>query len=453
MSRNVSISSDKLLTGRASSSSTKIHSLVRMDKSKRILQSRIQTFSTNGDDKSSETNGDLTSTYEQASRINAMATNELNRSTETLLLEARHLLKVTENAPLIAQLLHHSNESKRDISSIHRAFLRITSCCLSHPEKLVDTSLSLTRRARDLCLPFHLPLCERVVSAVAMYSTEEDVAATIMEISSWASLTLQIVLRPSFFHQSVVALVSRNDFRAAIHLRSAVRDRFDIDCVNSQTAMQMIRLIKDKLDENDDVAYTAEDARELVALLQEPIMREMEETERDLMSLSATLNSLLEHEPETLGRILDELETDSDDDGEEQDDEFDISPETHEDLLDEAYDKHNSFESEGARVFDKWLQLQKERKTPSTFTIALQVDQESGKIASMHWSPSESTYPSRSANDYARELLYIRDPDDWKLPDVTEQLTKLVNSNDLRYSEEFEDRLIEQMEDDMDDEF
>ena len=116
-------------------------------------------------------------------------------------------------------------ESSAQVATLHRAFLDLTSCCLDHiqtdetplvlegkdSQPLLVKALCLARRAHELDLPLHLPLCQQLMETVSRCDEIPEMrnssAGIILEVSGWVASTMDGPLDALGFRSCLYQLI------------------------------------------------------------------------------------------------------------------------------------------------------------------------------------------------------------------------------------------------------
>jgi hypothetical protein len=305
---------------------------------------------------------------QEASRLSKLAAKENKRGiafTETrvqLALDAASALLIISRPTnaLADAILHRSNKNSNSntnmnqnapqIASLHRAFLEITSWCIDlvpyqyeqqqlqvhqhHQQQqqqqdlatidiaVLDRSLTLARRAYDLQLPFHLPLYTRLMDAVATHKTDDSIASTILDISSWVTATLDAPVDAAFFSRTLTTLVRRQQLGQVVELLNGMRMRHDIPHLDPSTTREVLTLLGDAVREsllqgppsdngsnadNTMSRLSEEDASQIVSLLEPSVMHVLEQRESSEQLRDRLLNMLSELENDVMGESLERI--------------------------------------------------------------------------------------------------------------------------------------------------
>jgi hypothetical protein len=276
-------------------------------------------------------NAAVKTTSSEALRVMNLA-NE-SKTAQDAEMAATRLLELTFPPDAMAS---NSPETQKDL---HRSFLVVASLCLTHPPQ-VELALELARRAQLLSMPFHLPLYQKLVTALAIHRHQKP-GPLLLEVSLWASVALNTSLQASFFSDAMVALVQRSLYREALDLKSALKVQHGIEGLEGTASIRMLCQLRANLLVADPTRAVprAEDAVELVLDLQKALTRDINNYERQLTQgdMRETLEAMInDHGPEAIEKIMDSLEGDSED----EDDDLDLSDDD-----DDDYDLSESLRS------------------------------------------------------------------------------------------------------------
>jgi len=313
-------------------SSSSLASIKRPTEGKRRYLPTIRTLSTENSCAAKA----VISTSSEALRVMNLA-NE-SKMPQDAELAGQTLLELTFPPDAMAS---NSLESRRDL---HRCFLVVASLCLAHPSQVL-LGLELTRRAQILSIPFHLPLYQKLVTALAL---EQKPDQRILEVASWACLALNTSLQSSFFAEAMVALVKQNRFREARDLIFELKERHDIERLDGYTTTRMLCQLRANLREADATngIINGSDAAQLAVHLEHFLWCDIQEyrvyklqllkaqnqaDEHELQSATRNLNDTLSQimknrRPEEIAQIMDALENESENetesDSEDEDDNY-----------------------------------------------------------------------------------------------------------------------------------
>ena len=352
-------------------------------------------------------------------------------------------------------------------SDLHKAFLYVAMSCLRHQGSHGETVFALVRRAYKLELTFHTSFLEKLAKVVA--ETQPDsVSKTVLEIASFAA-PKTIEESPSFFCDALVALVARGLLRDALDLRAAVKDRYNMEIIDKRTASYMADWLKEGMEASDDL----DAARQLVSLLDETLTKkDVQDRAKRYLSGEELVEKLVEsfdddYDDDTDYDVdfdigaEDDIDDFSDDDSDDDDDDYDVDDERNVVKDTEPVDDLaglaaivNSSDEEFEKWWNRWkplfLSQLPEGIKPGNdkLIVALQVNKKTGKIERMEIDPPEMRLADRKRDAARKQMLYIRDASKWVLPDVTAQFHHL--SPDLRYSDDFEEELLDSLRDEDD---
>jgi hypothetical protein len=399
----------------------------------------INSFSTLSPPKVAPTSG---TDFDELSRQATTIIESKYLQKEEAEIDAALFLDSTSTPEVLARAALHS---KKQINStvglqpddfsklIHRAFLHLTAKNLVHASP--DMAIELARRAHRFGLCFHLPLYEQLVATVATHyaaasaitDTSDRPCSVILEMSSFACQALQVALEGRFFCSSLMALTQRNLLRDAVVVLRAMKDRHDIHTLPSDVTIQLLTILKEHV-----VAGVVDesDASDLMLTLHSMLLDEFEDGPSEVMGEEGNLL-------ESLTDILDDYDSDAFDErfgGALDDDEDDKFL----DMLD----------MEPAEIREAMsAYLQQRDWSPSD-------DQQDGDAYAIAVYPNEQDMPvygttasilNRHHDNIMKEAIYLRDSTLWKLPDVTEQLEKLMDGPELLYTHAHEEQLLTEM--------
>lgn len=268
--------------------------------------------------------------------------------------------KISQDAEMAGQTLLNltfppdsmSSNSLQTQKDLHRSFLVVTSLCLAHPSQ-IELGLELTRRAQQLNMPFHLPLYQKLVSAIAIHH-DNSTGQLILEVSSWACVALNTSLQASFFADAMVALVQRDLFRVALDLKLALKSRHGIQRLEVATSIRMLLQLKANLQMSSSTVIDTVDAMNLALDLKKALMHDIRDYEQKLTESDdnkARMAMMNDNEPHEMRKIMDALENNSEDEDDDVyqsdlDDDDDEDVDDNEDDEDEYdYDLSDSLKS------------------------------------------------------------------------------------------------------------
>ena len=231
--------------------------------------------------------------------------------------------KISQDAEMAGQTLLNltfppdsmSSNSLQTQKDLHRSFLVVTSLCLAHPSQ-IELGLELTRRAQQLNMPFHLPLYQKLVSAIAIHH-DNSTGQLILEVSSWACVALNTSLQASFFADAMVALVQRDLFRVALDLKLALKSRHGIQRLEVATSIRMLLQLKANLQMSSSTVIDTVDAMNLALDLKKALMHDIRDYEQKLTESDdnkARMAMMNDNEPHEMRKIMDALENNSESD-------------------------------------------------------------------------------------------------------------------------------------------
>jgi hypothetical protein len=491
-----------------------------------------QSEPANDNDPSSGSNA-LFFAAQEASRLSKLAAKENKRGiafTETrvqLALDAASALLIISRPTntLADAILHRSNNNLHSnsnmnqnqnapqiapqIASLHRAFLEITSWCIdlvpyryeqqqlqvqqqqqqqqqqdlaTMDNAVLDRSLTLARRAYDLQLPFHLPLYTRLMEAVATHKTDDSIASTILDISSWVTATLDAPVDAVFFSRTLTTLVRRQQLGQVVELLQGMRLRHNIPHLDPSTTTEVLTLLRDAVresllqgppsdsggDGSNMIRLSEEDATQIVSLLEPSVMHVLEQRESSEQLRDRLTNMLNELENDEMAELLERLaqvedeesdrddddnDSDSDDDDEEvfdsDEDDNHVERAARTDPVDLAVDSiltKNVTDVKAKRLLSNLIKNSKfggggdTNNKPRIQAIEFKDGEET--IHAVKVEIDSDSDLSDDEEDEADELLYSRDKEDlYQFPDVTAQMVELNHGRALRFTIKFEDVL------------
>ena len=457
---------------------------------------------------------------QEASRLSKLAAKENKRgiaftesSVQLALDAASALLIISRPTNALADaILHRSNNNSNttttmnqnapQIASLHRAFLEITSWCIDlvpykyeqqqlqvhHQQQqqqdlatidnaVLDRSLTLARRAYDLQLPFHLPLYTRLMEAVATHRTDDSIASTILDISSWVTATLDAPVDAAFFSHTLTILVRRQQLGQVVELLNGMRMRHNIPHLDPSTTTEVLTLLRDAVrdsllqgppSDNSGIAtnnsrLSEEDATQIVSLLEPSVIHVLEQRESSEQLRDRLTNMLNELENDEMAELLERLaqvedeESDHDDSDSDDDEEvFDSDEDDNHveraartdpiDLVVDSILTKNVTDVKAKRLLSNLIKNSKfggggdTNNKPRIQAIEFKDGEDT--IHAVKVEIDSDSDLSDDEEDEADELLYSRDKEDlYQFPDVTAQMVELNHGRTLRFTIKFEDVL------------
>ena len=351
---------------------------------------------------------------------------------------AQAMLTLTSPSKPLAEAILVNKALAEQVACLHRAFLAVTSWCISlapMDSTLLHSALDLAHRAHDLSLPFHLPLYRSLVTAVAEHS-KDDPADTILEVSLLAASALNIPLSSSFFSDALIALVRTCQLREAIVLRNSMRERHDIYAIDSKLAMEILQVLKENVEasvEDPSLPLDERDARELSKIFGTPLLHDVDGAEEEYAkrTLSDSIAAFVAREADAMADVIEDLEldTESEEDSDDSDGDWDDDlEEDDERALSDDFLRSLTSHGDNIRELTSSLEdLIRKSKSKRSQEIEVRIDMnaETGDIEKFVLTPKEETGSSddEEIDDMAKEMIYIRDSSAWMLPDVTHQLS------------------------------
>jgi hypothetical protein len=358
-------------------------------------------------------------------------------------------------------------------AQLHRCLVHVTSACIKavSPEspKLLECAMDLAKRAYDLSLPLHLPLYRNLCTAIATHSRDSP-AASILEVSVWATSALCIPLDSSFFEDSLVALVRAKQFEEAADLRWSIQSRHDIDEISTEATLKMFSEIKAVLKSKEDGQEKNIEEREsvmnLILTLYPKLLDNLDDNDdairKRASTLASTIESLLEDDVDL--EDLESFSPSSDEDLSDIDSDDETAEDEATDLLDalsSLVDTPRNNEDVAAlfKVSSTSSNKEHRRSKPSPshqMVVTVQIDKETGELHSISPSllpPLEESNDGSSQQDeedmisnrIARNFIYMRNSTDWEIPDVTHQLVSMNGGEKILYSRSYEEKLMQDL--------
>ena len=432
---------------------------------------------------------------QEADRLSTLAvTKHKRRGTISALTEAANvtqaldaanaLLIISRPSNALADAILHRTE-RLHIASLHRAFIAITSWCvdlipLIQSDKettnsttadvassILDRSLMVARRAYDLHLPFHLPLYQRLMTAVALHKTD-TVASTILDISSWATSTLDAPMDAAFFSRSLTALIRRQRLSDVVDLLVGMRSRHEIVHLDEDITMEVLMHVSNVIRQAlEDPASSLQEAQatKIVALLELSVLHIMETRQASEFIREDRLASLLSSlEDDEMGALLDRIaqaeEEEHDADGIYDDTSDDDSDEegfsSDEDRIEHGRRCPDPLDLAVNSIMTKSMTSDKAKHLlPALIKHASSVPGDSNERG--HPRIREISFPAGDDMIHAKldidtdsdltdddddfdEMLYSRTKEDlYQFPDVTAQMVELNGGRTFRFTRSFED--------------
>lgn len=250
------------------------------------------------------------------------------------ILDAANALLLVSNDPVLQNFIatsssrRHSQETSpgnelvgKQIATIHRAFLSLTTKCLEHCEgsgdpALFHAALELARHAHDhLQLPFHLPLYQRLME-IAPSSTNNS-SETVLEIVSFCqTLSPEAVRSSALFGPVLKAMIAQGKLNDAVLLLEAMKFRLDVAHWDRQTVsdiyIQLHRAMKNSFLTTGRRDFPVEPCLIIVQFLEEGIlsvqMEKLKGENSDLMAMYKSFCEALDNrDAEAMARLMDEF--------------------------------------------------------------------------------------------------------------------------------------------------
>jgi hypothetical protein len=88
------------------------------------------------------------------------------------------------------------------------------------------------------------------MDAVATHKTDDSIASTILDISSWVTATLDAPVDAAFFSHTLTTLVRRQQLGQVVELLEGMRLRHDIPHLDPSTTTEVLTLLRDAVRES-----------------------------------------------------------------------------------------------------------------------------------------------------------------------------------------------------------
>jgi len=383
---------------------------------------------------------------------------------------------------------------------------------LSSKEAILLTYiLQLGERSRDLDLPLSIPQYKNIATMIARHSlgTGGDISHILIELSTNVSHLFgqssgedgSNPIKAEFFAEALKELITRGLLRDAVMLMQGMQSIHHIDGVDLQTGMELLNILKKKIDAAISVApseFDEANAMELAMELQRPVMEELSSKVKELEDYNA-MGSLMDRqededdidlEDERQDKIIDSNHaidcnevTRLEDDNEEIYVGFELDMQE----LNEIVKSMNASERDGAikdaaallarSILDKTNAAKALKRIEEDKNHRLMDDDTSNKIknplgvsARLHVDPSTGEVenvelifdPSQPQTSFSKEdrekykhqhremindLVYSRD-NSWEIPDIVPQLEEWNGERGLLFSKDYEKQLVKEITDD-----
>eukprot|EP00554_Chaetoceros_debilis_P002006 CAMPEP_0194080536 /NCGR_PEP_ID=MMETSP0149-20130528/6543_1 /TAXON_ID=122233 /ORGANISM="Chaetoceros debilis, Strain MM31A-1" /LENGTH=756 /DNA_ID=CAMNT_0038762281 /DNA_START=36 /DNA_END=2306 /DNA_ORIENTATION=- len=384
---------------------------------------------------------------------------------------------------------------------------------------LLSHILDLTDRIRLLNLPLTIPQYQTIASMIARHSSGEDVIVVLLDLSTKVSELYgysysyrdddggdgeqeETVIKPSFFEGALKELLERNRLRDMIELFHGMRSCHDIVSIDTQTGMELLKILKKKLDDSiasgdQSVEFDDLDVTELAMILQTPLMEAIDsrrqelENYQDLLGETVDSISLMEesrNENETIDNIVESsedgnselsnpmLEEDAiaidevndHEENEEQDEDMlklqelvkiwsspDVDDDTKTKSLSQAMDIATKIIATQKALKDAELEAVESapfEDSPSALPLGIaakiEVDEDTGAIENIEISftpkPPDYKFMEAEHQNMLRGMIYTRDSS-FEIPDIVEQLEEWNSYNGLLFTKEYEDKVADEI--------
>jgi len=319
-----------------------------------------------------------------------------------------------------------------EIASLHRAFLAITSWCLDvleakqqqeqqqqqqqqqlrneeedqptttatiRTDDILDRTLTVSRRAHDLNLPFHLPLYQRLMEAVArqqqnrashppLHDLENSTSAattattvrTILEIASWVASQLNATaVTANLFVPALRILMDHRQYPAMAQLLASMQSIYGLADLEHDVALDFWNQLRDSSsrrhqadddnDDNDEFQSSASANHSSAADVDDQAVSEIMERLEDtiVQYIGAAGDAFQIHLDDAVNAADNDMsDNDRDQDDHDEDDE---SGDELTDSLDRVIDKLLSLglsESQVRRVLRVWVESTNRSDPPSS---------------------------------------------------------------------------------------
>jgi hypothetical protein len=268
-----------------------------------------------------------------------------------------------------------------------------------------------------------------LVAAIAQHSEEEDPISTILEVSALTVSALNVPLSASFFSGALVAFVEKNEIQKAIHLIRVMQERHDIDMLDELTAMAIVealQALREAVFKDRNRHLDGSTACMLLTMVSGPLIQSAN------YSNVEPLRQYLEDAIESL--MISNREDDDDD-------EYDTDSG---DEDDEDYDEYDTddFEEDERRAGELMQDI-----VDRGCKVVFEEMNEREELESL---PPFPKFPlDDETDDMTKEMVYLRTSkaNTWMLPDVTDQLVQLNRGEDVFYTREYEEEIVEEMVD------
>lgn len=326
-----------------------------------------------------------------------------------------------------------SPEIQKQISSLHRAFLAVTSWCLDvvtmaqKPDpRMLDMGLQVARRAHQLQLPFHMPLYIRLMNAVAEHHDPKNssssssnrnnnknirnaTGALILELAGRATVMLgpaAIESSQLFFREPLEALVNRRCFGDVAAVLRGIESQYSSLELDKGTLLKLLVALE-------------------IAVSEDNNNNDDDETEAKHWEDTADVLEILNLADPYLWKTITSLTSLSDIWNRNQD--------KKREKREELQRSMRRSEPQPTIVHEKLLP-----STPSRESV------EARRAAPVRRKRSTESYAKKDDLYYFRGWIYQSEsPSEHEvLPDITAQIEALYDGKDFRYSEDLERQIL-----------
>lgn len=355
---------------------------------------------------------------------------------------ATALLQITSNTKLLQMGISKATADTAQVKTLHQAFIVATSRCLllvSQDASLLSLALELARRAHDLQLPLHLPLQQSLCTELARHNPtlqDDDLVETILEIADMAVSSLHITLQCSFFSEALIALIQHGYFTFALELVHEMKYRFDVCLIDIPTVERAMKAIDPQL---ADTRQESIHGRQLIIQLMHDWKIGQQRVHE--MWRESRFNDLV--------RELDEYDSSEEDDDDDDSDEYsdyDSEDETeNEPTMEELFLKY----ADEISNIGKPTRRAEQSATREEVLLQVQMNAETGDVEGFNVSssslPQDETQENEELDAFASDIIYLRDVSSWMLPDVTLQLVELNGNEEVLYTRQYEEEILQQV--------
>ncbi len=380
---------------------------------------------------------------------------------------------------------------------------------------LLTNLLHLSDRSAELNLPLTIPQYKTIATMIAKHSSGYetlailDLSKTVLDLyknemtkeeekEKPSTNSHNTIIQAHFFSEALKELLQRNKLRDIVELFHGMQNIHGIDKVDLQTGMELLNVLKKKVDETLSgskyaVEFDETDAMELAMILQRPVLDELQSKRRELENyqdeVGETMGALMDKE-------LDENDDDIDDfiaDDHDESDHEKSKDEHDSDENDELYKNVSKEEIEALHKMTNMLKTMEKGKdasdleaksilaakaildkmhnnehakssddskgksddedSPPTVSAQFHVNPSSGEvdnvelIVTLNQQPSQFSEEDKKKYDaiyqgLVRDIIYCRD-ETWLLPDIVPQLEEWNGARGLAFTKEFEAEILE----------